>query len=115
MLTVYETIDLGLASSAAQASAEVLLSANAPAFSISPWQHDMIYVSHALGVHSLDISPWSFMLTQAMLRDNSAEKRSRRVWADVIETAPETDVFCILDTFSPEHKYVMRKLDWEHF
>ncbi|KAG9039651.1 hypothetical protein FRB95_009232 [Tulasnella sp. JGI-2019a] len=104
VLTVYETIDLGLASSTSGAGAEALLASNAPLFYPHPFEHGTLYVSHAFGIHSLDLSPWSTLFTNAMLHDSAVEKRARRRWADVIEQAPETDVTCLIDTFSPENK-----------
>lgn len=101
---MYETIDLGLASYTAGVGAGALLNSNAPVFHIHPLQPGTLFVAHAFGIHSLDLSPWSSLLTDAMLHDSAAEKRARRIWADVIDHAPETDVACLVDTFSPEHK-----------
>ncbi|KAG8881216.1 hypothetical protein FRB97_009785 [Tulasnella sp. 331] len=102
--TVYETIDLGLTSQAEGAGAGALLNVNAPLFCVHPLQHSTLFVSHAFGIHSLDLGPWSSLLTDTMLHDSATEKRARRIWADVIEQAPETEATCLIDTFSPEHR-----------
>lgn len=65
---------------------------------------DVILVSHAFGVHSLDIGEWIELLASAMSRDKATERKARHSLADIVKQAPGTQVSWELDTFSPEEK-----------
>ncbi|KDR83564.1 hypothetical protein GALMADRAFT_219385 [Galerina marginata CBS 339.88] len=107
MLAVYENIDLGLVTMLCQISVNQkteslleLLRANHPVFLLDPLHDDMVYVYHAFGVHSLDISPVLMTLSAALREENEDESLLKAG----LEKAAMTNVQPILTTFSVERK-----------
>jgi nucleoporin NUP82 len=69
MLATYETIDLGILRQTTQAvrpAAADLESSNFPVLVSDPSREEALYVYHALGVHSIDLSRLANTVTRAM-------------------------------------------------
>ncbi|KAJ2916526.1 hypothetical protein MD484_g3938, partial [Candolleomyces efflorescens] len=108
MLAVYECIDLGLISSLKQVTAQPddapmleLLRGNHPILLVDPIHPDVVYVHHAFGVHSLNVSPVLENLAQALrIEDDDTDKRLQ----STLEQCAQTTVRPILTTFSVERR-----------
>lgn len=96
----YETIDLGLSTSAAsqqglsQQDLERALENNVPTLTQDPIYSDVIYIQHVFGVHSLCFGPWMAPLAAAL---GSGDERQAE---KALTQGPETRVTAELITMS---------------
>lgn len=111
MFAVYESIDLGLVKTLRESSANApsnslleLLRGNHPIFLPDPLQTDMVYVSHAFGVHALDISPIIESLSAAFQEETEDEELLK----GSLGKNDMTNVRPLLNTFSVERKCVYK-------
>ncbi|TFK29279.1 hypothetical protein FA15DRAFT_632177 [Coprinopsis marcescibilis] len=108
MLAVYETIDLGLFTSLKQLSAKPgespavdLLRGNHPVIIPDPIHDSIVYVYHAFGVHTLNVSPVLENLAQALrIDDDDAESSLQATLAQSAQTVVQP----ILTTFSVDRR-----------
>ncbi|KAF4574789.1 hypothetical protein EYR36_006139 [Pleurotus pulmonarius] len=107
MLAVYETIDLGLISTlqattpAPQESPILeLLQGNHPVFLPDPIHYDIVFVSHAFGVHSIHLGPCLRKLLIALRANDSDED----LVSSSLSDSTQCDVRPILCTFSVERR-----------
>lgn len=109
MLTVYETIDLGLVSALTEASSNQskplldLLQVNHLVLVPDPIHDNVVYVYHAFGVHALDMGDMINSLMTTLHRDDEDEVAA---CVKALETSPGTLVQPIVSTFSVERKSV---------
>jgi nucleoporin NUP82 len=109
MLAVYETIDLGTVSllkeSTSNASGSLLdlLQASYPMFHLDPIHNDIIYVYHAFGVHSLDLSGLVEPLADALQRAGEDNDNDASL-VKTIEMSGSTAVNIVVSTFSVHQK-----------
>ncbi|KAG2013406.1 hypothetical protein CC2G_010323 [Coprinopsis cinerea AmutBmut pab1-1] len=108
MLAVYETIDLGLVSSLNQLSTNPngpplldLLRGNHAVLFPDPIHDNVVYIYHAFGVHTLNISPVLENLAHALRIDDDAAESSLK---STLEQAAQTIVQPILATFSIDRR-----------
>lgn len=103
-LTVYESIDLGLIVSLRDASSSAsllpFLEHNYPSFRVDPLYAGQLVVSHAFGVHLIDLRKWMRILFVAM-----QDEVTTRV-GDGAKQAAGSEVTYLLNTFSAEDKCV---------
>ncbi len=107
MLAVYETIDLGLISTL-QATTPApqeppileLLQGNHPVFLPDPIHYDIVFVSHAFGVHSIHLGPCLRKLLTALGANDSDED----LVSSSLSDSTQCDVRPILCTFSVERR-----------
>lgn len=108
MLAVYETIDLGLVKMLSfkqeveTAPLLDLLQANHPLLLLDPLHSDIFYVSHAFGVHSLDLAPVIQTLSAVLEDESDGQADSQKI----LENSDMTKVTPILNTFSDQRKSV---------
>ncbi|KZW04291.1 hypothetical protein EXIGLDRAFT_758582 [Exidia glandulosa HHB12029] len=100
LLTVFETVDLGVlkslkSSGMRPADITDALSTNFPLFVVDPLYSDTIYVYHAFGVHCLLLRRWVSTLFRAL----AAEDKGRDATAvdASLNKSLGTDTFCVLD------------------
>ena len=111
--TVYESVDLGLISALHANSPESpssllpLLEANYPTFQVDPLYPGRIYVAHAFGVHAIDTIEWMKTLFSAMQDEVTANV------TEGTKAANGSEVIHLLDTFSPETRFVISLIDSE--
>lgn len=112
MLVVYETIDLGLVSAVTTASASSqptlsferyrekdILRLNRPVFVADPIYQDMLYLYHACGLHSLNLSPWLQPLA------NSMQQGIEKGVGNLVAKGIATEVTSMISTFSAKTRY----------
>ncbi|KAG9002874.1 hypothetical protein FRB90_011299 [Tulasnella sp. 427] len=104
ILSVFETIDLGIFRAASDAGALDLLSDNYIALSTDPSRPQTVFAYHSLGVHTLDLLPWMEVLSSAMCKSTSIGKKAGMNLMDALKQAPNTQVNWVLDTLSDEEK-----------
>jgi nucleoporin NUP82 len=104
MLTVYETIDLGIVSTLRSLIPKGptnpldLLQSNSPAFFRDPIQDETVYIYHAFGVHALSFERLLAVLSTALREEEPS--------AD-LQLSVQTDVSPLLSTFSVERRYLL--------
>lgn len=110
MLSVYETIDLGLLNTLNDLEEKKdspppieLLQGNHPVFLLDPLHDELVYVYHAFGVHALDVSPVLQSLAAALREESEDETLLQQT----LEKATMTDVRPILNTFSVERRFAI--------
>lgn len=104
MLSVYETIDLGIISTLSKASSLDLLQGNHPVFLPDPIQDETVYVYHAFGVHVLQLGRLLRRLAAALRDDTNSDGDDDHL-VELLQTTGPTQVQPILTTFSVEHRY----------
>ncbi|KAG8901716.1 hypothetical protein FRC00_005120 [Tulasnella sp. 408] len=110
ILSVFETIDLGIFTTVSHGQALNLLSDNYVALSVDPLRPQSVFAYHAFGVHLLDLRTWMDLLSSAMHKANAIGKKAGMNLADALSQVPGTQVKWVLDTFSDEEKYVIPQL-----
>lgn len=94
-LMTYETIDLGLSTSAAaqqglsEADLERALDSNIPVISQDPIYPDVVYIQHVFGVHSLCFVPWMAPLAAALDSDDERQAEKALTQAHQTRVTPE--------------------------
>ncbi|KAM5534279.1 hypothetical protein V8D89_012007 [Ganoderma adspersum] len=110
MLAVYESIDLGIASSLKKSSSHAgqslldLIQGNHPSFLLDPIHDDNLYVHHAFGVHALNVGALLKSLAGVLRDSNDSEANGSSGMEVGLESVKSTDVQPVLSTFSTEHK-----------
>lgn len=108
MLAVYETIDLGLVSTLLPLSDEEspldLLQANHPLFVLDPIHDDVVYVSHAFGVHAIHLEPVLKSLERALRCGEEGEDDQEEVLENELADSVSASVHPMLSTFSVERR-----------
>lgn len=99
--TIYECIDLGISSRLEECLALPLLAGNTPRIHLDPLYGDLVYIPHAFGVHSLDMSGWLGSLTQAMQADEETDKRKASAFLNAVKNAEGTEVRELINTLDP--------------
>jgi nucleoporin NUP82 len=103
MLAVYETVDLGLVSMLSKLDTSLLelLQGNHPVFFKDSMHDDALYLYHAFGVHSLNLSALLQSLAVALRAEND-EKDG--VLLEEIQKSECISVQPILSSFSVERR-----------
>ncbi|KIO30221.1 hypothetical protein M407DRAFT_20688 [Tulasnella calospora MUT 4182] len=104
ILSVFETIDLGIFTTVSHGQALNLLSDNYITLSVDPLRPQSVFAYHAFGVHILDLRIWMDLLSSAMYKANAIGKKAGMNLADALSQVPGTQVKWVLDTFSDEEK-----------